>query len=227
MMRRPLLRHPRRQRLWLLLASIALVPLVRADAASLAVATQRLTSHRAASQVPPTTCSLAPAADTYVSEDANASNYGTSTSLLVRSAAGANRRAVLRFDLSSCSIPSNASIRTAALRLTLTSPPTVSRTYEVHRASAAWTEDTVTWSTQPSVAAPATSSAVTGMTAGAIVEWSVKADVEAFVQGMVTNEGWRISDATESESTALESGFAAREEATSSSRPILTVTYYP
>ena len=227
MMRRSLLRHPRPRRLWLLLAPVALVPLVRADAASLGVATQRLTSHSAASQVPPTTCSLGPAADTYVAEDAGTTNYGTSTSLLVRSEALANRRAFLRFDLSSCSIPSNASIGTAALRLTLTSPPTVSRTYEVHRASAAWTEAAVTWSTQPSVLAPATSSAVTGTTAGAIVEWSVKADVEAFVQGTVTNEGWRISDATESESTARESGFAAREEVTSSSRPVLTVTYYP
>ncbi len=220
-------RRRRLETLWLLLVRVALLPLVRADAASLAVASQRLTALSGASHVPLTTCAVAPAADTHVAEGASTTNYGTSASLLVRSEALANRRALLRFDLSSCSIPSNASIRAAALRLTLASPPAASRTYEVHRATAAWSESAATWSTQPSVAPSPTSSALTGTTAGAVVEWSVKADIEAFVQGTAANEGWQIRDATESEPTAVESEFAAREHTTISSRPVLTVSYYP
>lgn len=210
----------------LLLVAVALVPLVRADAASLLVSSQRLTTHTAASQVTTTSCTVPADADTYLAEGAPTTNYGTATDLLVRTESLADRRSLVRFDLSSCSIPSGASVRTAVLKLTINTAPTVSRTYLVHRATATWSESTVNWDTRPTVETGPTASAATGTTAG-VVQWDVKSDVAAFVAGTATNHGWQLRDQTEDDLVAIQTGFAARENATTASRPALTITYYP
>ena len=201
--------------------------LVVGHAATLPVASERLTTHAAASQVAATTCTVAMAADSYVSKLNNASNFGTSDVLAVKSDTTSTdpRRSLVRADLSSCAIPSGAAVQSAQLALTIVTAPTVSRTFGVHRASS-WTEGSVTWDTQPTVAAAATSSTSTGMTAGVTIRWDVKADVAAFVAGTASNDGWLVKDSAESD---VDTGvhFASREHATSSARPSLVITYYP
>lgn len=218
----------RRSRLLLavFVAAIVLVPLVWGNAASLNLSSQSLTTHTAASTVTAATCTVSPAGDATIAEGAPSTNYGGDAQLLVRSENTLDRRSLVRFDLSSCSIPSGASIRSAAMKLTVTTPPAQSRTYLVHRGTAAWGETTVTWDTQPTVETGATASTATGTTAG-VVQWDVKGDVAAFVAGTATNHGWQVRDQTEDAATAVQTEFAAREHTTAANRPSLVITYYP
>src|SRR5688500_12394846 len=83
-------------------------------ATALAITPQALTIFTSADTVPLTTCTLAaPVADTYAHEDSAGTNFGTATTLHVRSAVRQvlllpfpdNKRSFVRFDLSYCSIP--------------------------------------------------------------------------------------------------------------------------
>jgi acid phosphatase type 7 len=189
-------------------------------AASLGVTSARVTMFA--------TCTLRAApADTDVDQGSATSNFGTSSDLYVRSKSGnANRRTFVRFDLASCSIPSGAQVTSARLSFYLTGAPGQSRTYEARRVNASWVETTMTWNNQPAVAG-VTSIVATGTTSDVRLEWNVAADVQAFVSGSATNNGWRISDQTEGAATSPESKFASAEHGTSAWQPRLLLAYYP
>lgn len=217
---------------------VALVPLcfllggAVGFAASLALTPKGLTVFTSASSVPISTCTLTPAADTYADQGSSGSNFGTATALHVRSAVtllvlANNARSFARFDLSSCSIPASARVVTAKMKLFMSTAPSASRTYQVHRLTQSWGETTLDWGNQPTAAGTATASAATGTTSNVTIEWDVLTDVSGFVAGTTTNQGWRIKDATESSGTAREGRFSAREHATVSQRPSLVITYYP
>jgi hypothetical protein len=175
----------------------------------------------------PSTCSLQPVADSHVlngGADAD-TNYGTLTTLDVRADAASSARALVRFDLSSCSpaIPADAILHEAKLRLTLYSNATATRTYDLHRSTGAWDEATVTWNNQPAVAAGVTSSVTvsSGTAAPAAAEWNVLTDVQDFVSGAATNDGWRLNDSAED--TTVELIFQSGEAL--SGQPELVITY--
>lgn len=216
---------------------LAFVPLVFVAggvvgfAASLALTPKRLTVFTNASSVPISTCTVAPAADTYA-DQGSSSNFGTATTLHVRSAVTLvvvqdNKRSFARFDLTSCSIPTSARVVTAKLRMFMSTAPSASRTYQVHRVTQAWGETTLTWGNQPSVAGTQTASVATGTTSNVTLEWDVLSDVSGFVAGTSTNQGWRVADSAEGSGTAREGRFNAREHATVAQRPSLAITYYP
>ena len=140
--------------------------------------------------------------------------------------ANRNRRAFVRFDLSSCAIPANALIVTANLKLRLNAAPTASRTYEARSVTAAWVETGITWTNQPAVAGASSSTVATGTTAGVTLTWPLTTDVQAFVDG-TANHGWRIADQTESSTTVRTGQFRSAEFGTVAQRPILELTYYP
>jgi hypothetical protein len=203
-------------------------------AASLALTPKALAVFTSASSVPISTCTLTPAADTYAYQDSSGSNFGTATTLHVRSAETGfiltspdNKRSFARFDLSSCSIPTSARVLTATMRLFMSTAPSATRTYQVHRVTQAWGETTLDWDNQPTAVATATASAATGTTSNVTIQWNVLADVNAFVAGTTTNQGWRVRDSVETSGTAREGRFNAREHATVSQRPSLAITYYP
>jgi hypothetical protein len=201
-------------------------------AASLALTPNALAVFTSASSVPISTCTLTPAADTYAEQGSSGSNFGTATTLHVRSAVTLillqdNKRSFARFDLSSCSIPTSARVLTARMRLFLSTAPSASRTYQVHRVTQAWGETTLDWGNQPTTAGTATASTTTGTTNNVTLEWNVLADVTGFVAGTTTNQGWRVADSAEGSGTAREGRFNAREHATVSQRPSLAITYYP
>jgi hypothetical protein len=185
--------------------------------------------------VPVTTCTLTAAADTYAHEDSAGTNFGTETTLHVRSGVRRvllltfpdNKRSFVRFDLASCSIPSSARVVSAQQNLFLSTAPSSSRTYQVHRVTQSWTETNLAWDNQPAVAASATASASTGTVANVTIGWDVRADIQSFVGGTATNDGWRLKDVTEGADPAHEGRFNAREHGTTSQRPSLVVTYYP
>jgi hypothetical protein len=220
---------PRRPTVLLLVSAAALGAAVVASAASLGLVPARLTSYGAASTVAASTCSLAAsAADAYVDGAAlqTNSNFGGSPDLWVRSSALGDRRSFVRFDLSGCGIPASARVTGATFSLFMSQAPSSSRSYEARRVSAAWVESTVTWSNQPAVAGAATAT-TTGTTAGVTLSWPVTSDVQSFVAGSATNNGWRVADSSEGALSAVSSVFGSRERATAGERPTLVVTYYP
>lgn len=213
-------------------AVTALVAAGAALAATLGVVSERLTSWSAASTVPVSTCTLTASGDSYVNQEtlSQGTNYGSATSVQVESSQtlallATNKRGFVRFNLSSCSIPAAASVRSAKLRVFLFSAPSASRTWNVSRVTGSWTEAGITWSNQP--AATASTTVTTGTTSNVTLEATVTSDVSAFVSGSATDHGWRFSDATESSSTAQTGQFRSREHGTASERPTLVVTYYP
>jgi len=219
------------------LRTVVLVALVVAFVASgigfasaLAITPRALTVQTAASSVPISTCTLTPAADTYADQASGGSNFGTATTLQVKSGTtvpnrAANKRTFLRFNLASCTIPSSARVLSGRMRLFMSSAPGATRTYQAHRMTASWAETSLTWNNQPGVAATPSATVLTGTTSNVTLEWDVVADVRTFVAGTATNNGWRIADSVESNTG--ESQFRSREHGTATQRPSLVVTYYP
>ncbi len=199
-------------------------------AAALSITPERLSVYSGAAAIGVTTCTLsAPAADTYA-DDAVLSagtNFGTATTIHVRSESLANKRTYVRFDLSSCSIPAGARVETASMKLFLSTAPSSSRTYQAQPVTASWTETGLTGNNEPAVSSSVTASAATGTTSNVTLEWNVLADVKTFVAGTATNHGWRIDDSAESALIGIEGRFRSREHATTSERPTLVITYYP
>lgn len=104
---------------------------------------------------------------------------------------------------------------------------TSTRSYELRRATSSWTEST-TWTTQPSVAATATSTvsipALTG--SGTTIQWLAGSDVQAYIAGSASNLAWRLQDTAEDGGIVPVSiTFGSREAA--SNRPQLVITYRP
>lgn len=206
--------------------SVVLFASTTAIATSLTISTAQLAAFTR-SYGTPSTCSLQPAADSHVrSGGADAdTNYGTLTTLDVRADPASAARTLVRFDLSSCSpaISVDAIVHSANLRLTLFSSATETRTYDLYRSTGTWGETAVTWNNQPTVSAGATSSVTvaSGTNAPAVVEWNVTADVQDFVSGAVTNDGWRLNDSAED--AIVELIFESREAP--SGQPELVITY--
>jgi hypothetical protein len=198
-----------------------------AVAASLTTTSAKLTASTVAATVPLSTCSLTPAADTYADQLSLLSNFGTATTLNVRSLVLNNRRSFLRFDVAGCSIPTAARVTSAQLTLYLQSAPSSSRTYDLYRVTASWIETSLNWSNQPATVAGTSASFATGTTSGATLTSSVLTDVTAFVAGSATNNGWMVRDRTESAVGSVEGQFASRENAVPAQQPTLAISYYP
>jgi hypothetical protein len=195
----------RRRAVVVCLAGAAALAMVgSAFAATFTVTTEKLTT--ANNAVTLTTVTLTAVADTYADQGAATTNFGTATTLNVRSANASNRRSFVRFDLSA--IPTTA--------------PTASRSYEADKVSATWTETALTWNVQPAAAA-ATATVASGTTSNVVLSWNVKTDAAAFVTTPASNFGWRVKDVTENSATARLGIFNAREAA--SGRPTLVVVY--
>lgn len=201
----------------------ALGAAVVAGAATLTASPARLMARTIVGTVPVTTCTLAPSADTY----SDLSAQGTATTLRVRSLAVLNYRTYVRFDVASCSIPAVARLKTGDFKLVITTAPASSRTYDVHRVTAAWTEAGLTSLAQPATVASATASVVTGTSTGVTLTAGVLADISTYVTGAAANNGWRVKDRTEDSLATAETQFGSRENATIAQRPSLVITYYP
>jgi hypothetical protein len=196
-------------------------------AASLGITSSKLTTSTLVGTVPISTCTLTASADTYADGflTNQGSNFGTQASMTVRSSTvTGNARSFVNFALSTCAIPSVARVTAATLSLFLATAPSASRTYQLLPVSASWGETTLTWSNQPGVGS-LSGSVATGTTNNVTLSWNVLSDVQSFVSGSATDNGWRVSDSAESSLTARTGTFGTRESA--SNRPTLNITYYP
>jgi hypothetical protein len=85
-----------------------------------------------------------PSDDTYIKSDKPDNNFGFETKMEVRPDNGADRRGLVRFDLSD--IPLGSTITSAILYLYPTDEKNGQTTY-LYRVNSAWTETTATWNT--------------------------------------------------------------------------------
>ena len=211
------------------------------SAADLAVTSQALTPYRTCTltATPATTTAVA---DTTVRQGSPTAAGGTLTSLTVSSAAAANQRAYLRFDLTQCrpAIPATATVRLATLRLFSTALPAACRTIDVFRVTATWTEAAATWNNQPfgtSINNPVTASRTDSFNVGTPVGCEnvtnlayvsgavVTTDVAAFVAGGATNFGWMLRDDVEGSATVRTWTAASKDAGTLARAPQLIVTW--
>jgi hypothetical protein len=209
-------------------------------AAGLPVATKALTAFRVCvlTATPSGTTVVADALTNQASPNANT---GSATTVNVRSSSGANRRAYLRFALTACSpaIPAGATVMVARLRLFLTAQPGSCRIEDIFRVGAGWTETGITWNNQPfgaTINNPASGLRTDAISIGPspcqntatnayVTGWVVTTDVQAFVSGSATNNGWMIRDDAENATTSQNATYATKEAATLSRAPQLAVTY--
>lgn len=166
----------------------------------------------------PGASTLNPAADTYVYDGSPTNNYGTSPTMVVKSAgAGYNRRAFLRFDLASLP-PGNIGSATLALMPTSVAIPGV---HAIANASDnSWSETALTWNNQPGHDAP-------------IATWTpptnapVNVPVDSAVAAALQNGSNVVSFCIYAD-TATSNGYVeygARENATANYRPKLQLLY--
>ncbi|HEV8682133.1 MAG TPA: DNRLRE domain-containing protein [Actinomycetota bacterium] len=152
-------------------------------------------------------------ADSYVDENAPASNYGNSTSVQIQSRQGGrNRRVLVHFPLPAAPF---CSVTSATLRL-YANAAKPGRTLQAYQAATPWTEGTVNWLTQPpTTGSPSTTTSATG--------WG-QFDVTAQVQSLfaVLNTGFVVRDSVEDENPASTQQFSSRDAPTY--RPELVIT---
>src|SRR5436309_101915 len=165
--------------------------------------------------------------DVYQDQATVVQNSGTGAAVNVDSSPSKNRRTFVRFDLTGS--PISGTVTNAKLRLLMGTSPNNSRTHNAHRVTASWAENTITWNTQPAVAASPTDSQSTGTTNLTLLRWTVTPDVNGFVNGSPTNFGWRISDSIEDASGGNKAAYESTEANTSGDKtqgPVLLVDYH-
>jgi hypothetical protein len=161
-----------------------------------------------------TTVTVGAAADGWLLQSSASSNFGNDSVLKVDTKAGANARAIVRFNLPA--LPSGCAVTTATLRL-FASSYKEGRTLQALQLAAAWTEGGVTWSNQPAT----TGQAATTAAGSGYREWVVTAHVQGMYAG--SNHGFLVRDATEG-GGGLEQGFHSREKGTDQP-PRLVITF--
>lgn len=170
------------------------------------------------------TCTLSGTAsttDTYLDENSPTSSFGSATTLSVGPKTNKRTWALVRFDLSSCNIPTTGGADSATLNLRITTAPGSSQTLDVSTISGAWSGST-TWNTAPSTGSPF-ASITTGTTSNVTKSVTVTADVDALIKNGSANRGWLISEATSSANVTT--AFGAAENATAGNRPQLVINY--
>jgi len=155
----------------------------------------------------PSTTISPPTDDSYVDSYRSGDNYGTSEDLTILDETDKNERIYIRFDLSS--IPRGSTIHLAKLMLyyhyyypySNTNPDPAGKYVDVHRVTGSWSEDTITWSNQPSFASSATDT-IQMPDHYCWINWTVTSDVQGIVNNEYPNYGWVIKYKTEDYSSS-------------------------
>ncbi|MBI2913817.1 MAG: DNRLRE domain-containing protein, partial [Chloroflexi bacterium] len=169
----------------------------------------------------PETATFGASGDSYVKEDGATSNFGTDVEFWVKPDPTKVKRSLVAFDLSS--IPAGSTVQSATLTLCI-STVKAGRVHELRVVTSSWVETTVTWNSQPTVSGTVTGTIVVPAAQGC-VDWTVTADVQAWVDG-AANYGWRINDQNETTNSG-DTKYRSRENGTVAQRPKLEVTYTP
>jgi hypothetical protein len=171
------------------------------------------------------TCTLSGSSsttDTYVDEQNASSSFGGSTTLPVSPKSGKQNWTFIRFDLSSCNIPSTGGADSATLNVTITGAPSSSRTIDVTTVASTW-NGSLTWTGAQSLTyGGSVGSFTTGTTNGATRSLAVTADVDALIRNGSASFGWRLAETSSANVTTT---FGSAENATAANRPQLVINY--
>lgn len=152
----------------------------------------------------PERATLKAARDTYVDQSRPAQSNDAATSLAVRSAAGANARALVGFTLPPAT---GCHVVSAELRV-YDASPTAGRALQAYRLGSSWDAD-ATWDTRPGVAGPA--AAAQTLAAAGWVSFDVTRQIEAIYR--YGDNGLVIRDRDESAAPAATQTLDSREAA--------------
>jgi hypothetical protein len=213
------------RRLLILLAVTLAITTSVAYAASLNVTSWHLWA--GSQSLTKATCTVTGAlVDTYVDEVAPTSSFGANATLsLIPSGDSPKERwTFVKFDLSSCNIPTTGGADSATLSLHLSTAPTTSFNYDLTRVTSTWAS-TLTWNQAQALtyAGSATTSVAGGTTNNVQLNFTVTVDVDSFIKGG-SNFGWRISDTGSGQNAGKDTAtFASTDSGTNV--PRLTINY--
>jgi hypothetical protein len=201
----------------MLLAASAALPLAQAGAsAGFRDSTSSTATFTAASSFGtpcPPQVTLIANRDATIDEKAPSTNFGSATTLLVRSSSGGDARALLGFDLPASG---GCDVLFAQLRVFQESG-TALRPLAAHQVSSTWTESFVTWNNRPAeFAFPATAFAPG---AGKWLTFDVAAQVRSMYSA--GNNSLLLRDTSEHAASAQVETFTSANSITSSQRPQL------
>lgn len=176
---------------------------------------------------------LAATADTYLDEAAPTTPKGGEARIQVYPwEPNWTKRSLIRFDLSS--IPAGVTVTSATLNLFEAGTFGATRTIGAHRVTRDWTEAAATWMRADAatnwstpggdfVSSPTTTTTLSWDGVLGWFQWDLASDVQAFVAGSSTNNGWLLKDTVEDGSQAY--WFFESREGTPGNRPYLRVQY--
>jgi hypothetical protein len=172
-------------------------------------------------------------ADSFIDENAPATNFSTAATLEVLARRNRAQRSLVLFDLSA--VP-NAGIKRALLTLHTTAPVSANagRVYDAFLVTSFWNEPDVTWTNRVATTpwgAPGGdqfATATAGVTLGlgdTSETWDITADVQSWYDS-TPNYGTIIEDSSETANAlAVATSFSSSRDATAANRPSLQLTY--
>jgi hypothetical protein len=167
------------------------------------------------------TCNLTAAAadDTYVQQANPTSTLGgTDTNLTISGAAGAQDYAFIRFDLTSCNLPTTGGADSALLSLSVTSKS--NDTISVYPVYSAWSSSTLTWNGLGLLTIGPTATTTFVPSNPGAVNITVTADVDAAIKAG-TLWGWELRDTSGTATSAV----GSVENNSAGKRPSLAINY--
>jgi len=175
-----------------------------------------------------TDMTLQPASqDAFISSGTPGTNYGSNVALWAGSGTGGGggeKRSLLKFDVAS--IPSNAVVTAATLQLYVTSGLSNPVTVSTYKITASWLEGTVTWNNQPAAeSTPQSSTPVSSAHVNTWKSWDLKALVQGWVEGSVSNDGVLLKQSGGSPPNNV-SFHSSNYSGDTTKRPKLVITYF-
>jgi hypothetical protein len=166
-------------------------------------------------------CTVTGATDTYADEKTSPDN-SASTTLAEQPDTNKRQWIYIRFDLSSCNIPSTGGADSATLTLFETTAPKTSRTLTLAPVQSTWPANLPFATALALTYGASTATVATGTTNNVALPITVTADVDAFIKNPAAAFGWRISDG--GGQTALDQAVFNSSEA-AANKPTLVINY--
>lgn len=135
-----------------------------------------------------------------------------------------HQRAFVKFDLSS--IPTNAIIYSAELRLVLSGNSTGTFDWNTKLIKSSWGEGSITANNQPTISSLSGDYVITSPVTSGTQSINVKGMVQRMVYGAANNYGWCIQVNNEAATTNSGAWFHTSEASNQFVRPLLFVQYY-
>ena len=201
-------------RVALVLAALTLAGIGVAYAATLSTASAQLWA--GSQTLTKTTCSLG-ASDTWVDESSPTATNGGDATLSIQSKNHTRQIGFIRFDLSSCGLPTTGGADSATLTLTVTDA-TKSHTISLFPVTSSWSPASLTWDSAQSLTVGSTATASFTATTG-VKAIPVTAAVDAAIKAG-TFWGWELVDTSNGTATTT---IASSSASSPGDRPTLEI----